>query len=63
MHVRMRVWPAAIPWKVVVVLMMLVMDVAMRVCHRFMRVLVLAALGDVERNANGHECCSNPERC
>jgi len=61
MHVRVCVRLAAIPRKIVRVLMMLVVHVAMRMRGRFMRVGVFVAFGQVKPDAAGHERRGNPE--
>jgi hypothetical protein len=61
MHVRMRVRLTTVPWRVVRVLVMFVVDVAMRVRRRFMRVRVYVAFSEVKPDAASHERGGDPE--
>jgi len=60
MAVRMRVRFRAVPIEVVVVLMVFVMDVAMRVGHRLVRVFVF--LGEMQSDARAQPCRREPEQ-
>ena len=62
MPMRMHVRLAPFPPEVVLVLMVRVMPVAMGVLERFMRVLVLVPLANVQPNAQGHERRRDPEQ-
>lgn len=60
-HVRMGMRLAAIPGKVVRVLVVFVVAVAVLVGERFMRVLVCMAFADVQPDAHRHQCAGQPE--
>ena len=59
MQVRMRFAP--IPWKVVCVLMVHIMDMKMFVSHCLMRMRVVVAFTDMQPHAQGHQRAGDPE--
>ena len=59
MFVRVRL--AAIPLKIMLVLMMRIVSVRMRVRRRFVRVFVLMPLGKMQPHAARHQRCGQPE--
>lgn len=52
----------AIPGKVMLVLVVLVMTMRVRVFHRFVRVLMLVPLAQMQPYAEGHQPRGNPEQ-
>lgn len=52
--VVMRVRFFAVPWKIMFVLVMFVVDMAVRVREAFMLVQVYVVLGEVQPHAKGH---------
>lgn len=62
MPVQMAVRLAAIPVEIVVVLVMRVVNVGVGVLQRFVRVLMLVALGQVQPNPDSHQAGGDPER-
>lgn len=62
MPVRVQVWFAAVPGKVMFMLVMVVVHMPMRVVQRLMGVLVLVALPDMQPDTDGHQGRRHPER-
>lgn len=58
-HMRMRL--LAIPFAVMLVLMVLIMDVGVAVFQRFMGVFMLMALGQMQPDAPSHQTACQPE--
>lgn len=61
MPVWMHMGFAAIPYKIMRMLMVLVMTVRMLVLHCFMRVLMLVSLGQMQPDTQGHQCARPPK--
>ena len=62
MDVRMGVRFVAVPWEIVRVLVVLVVDVAMVVFEQFVLMFVRVAFADVQPYADGHQSAGDPER-
>lgn len=62
MNMRMRVRLAAVPRKIVRMLMVFVVRVAMIVFERFVRVLMRVPLADMQPHADRHQYARDPER-
>ena len=62
MAVPVLVRLAPIPIRTVLMLVVLVVHVAMAVFPRLMGMPVLVALGQVQPDANGHQCACGPEQ-
>ena len=60
--VPMRVRLGALPFEVVLMLVVAVMRMAMGVCQRLMQMFVIMLLGQVQPDPQGHETASQPER-
>ena len=59
---RMHVWLLTVPWKPVRVLVMLIVSVAVNMLQRFMCVLMLVSLLDVQPNSKHHQHNCHPEQ-
>ena len=57
----MRVWFLAVPVEVVLVLVVFIVYVTVRVEEPFVRVFVLVAFGEVQRDPGTHEYRGKPE--
>lgn len=61
MLMRMGVWFAAVPGKVVRVLVVFIVGMEMFVVQGLMAVLVFVVLADVEPDTHGHQTARDPE--
>lgn len=59
---RMGMGFRTVPGEIVLVLMMLVVQVAVGMVHRLVRMLVVMALGDVQPDADRHKGSCQPEQ-
>ena len=60
-RVFVRMGLLAVPWKIMLMLMMQIMAMSVRVSERFMCVLVLVPLGQMQPDATRHQCSGDPE--
>ncbi len=61
MHMRMVVRFFAVPWKAVVVMVMLVVAMTMLVCKGLVRMFMRMPLAHMQPDTQGHQCTGQPE--